>query len=228
MHPTRRTYAPPRTNSQPLLRRGFQLGTSFLTSINMPPSDRPAAFPRACALAQLLDWMRDLTSESRRTRRIAVTLRVHRELLCVDYLRRRIGMPEKVDRDFLEYLFAGIDGAVGTIGRFDPIDLSGRQLCANGRASVAKFDRQGVATENDGYAMPGVAVPRGSLAGRKAQPSNQRRSVVIQDFLEHGVDPFRGPAPEEAPKRKSVLRALQRAVIFRAASYISSRDPAFL
>jgi hypothetical protein len=39
-HPTRRTYAPPWTNSQALLRRGFQLSTSFLTPIRMSPFAR--------------------------------------------------------------------------------------------------------------------------------------------------------------------------------------------
>src|SRR5580704_8276167 len=135
--------------------------------------------------------MRNLTSGNRGTRRIAVTLRVHRELLWMDYLRRRTAMPENVDRNFLECLRPSIDGAVDTIGRFDPIDLAGAQLGVNGRASVTKFHRQGVAAEDNRYAMPGVAVPRASLAGREAHASNQRRSASVQDFLVNDANPYR-------------------------------------
>jgi|HubBroStandDraft_1064217.scaffolds.fasta_scaffold67701_2 hypothetical protein len=146
----------------------------------------------------------------------------------MDYLRRGIGMPEKVDRDFLEYLLPGIDGAVDTIRRFDPIHLAGRQLGVNARASIAKFDRQGVPTEHNRNPVPWVAVPRRSLAGRKAHPSNQRLSVPMQDFLEQGVDRFRGPVRGDAPKRKFIKRALRNAPAAAAASYISSPDLASL
>jgi hypothetical protein len=146
----------------------------------------------------------------------------------MDYLRRRTAMPENVDRNFLECLLPGIDCAVDTIGRFDPIDLAGAQLGVNGRASVTKFHRQGVAAEHHRYSMPRVAMPRGSLAGREAHPSNQRCSMVVQDFLEQGLDRFRGTAQGDAPKAKSIYRALRNATASAAASYISGPDPASL
>jgi hypothetical protein len=146
----------------------------------------------------------------------------------MDYLRRGIGMPEKIDRNFLEYLLTGIDGAVDAIRRFDPIDLSRAQLGVNGRASIAKFDRQGVPAEHNRNPVPWVAVPRRSLAGRKAHPSNQRRSVAMQDFLEQGLDRFRGPVRSDTPKEEIHPPSSWACPVAAAASYISSPDPASL
>lgn len=65
-------------------------------------------------------------------------------------------MFSKEDGNFLVYSLADIDCAMDVIGRFVPIDLPGYDSDVVARVSVSEFDPQGMAAEDDRYAMPWV------------------------------------------------------------------------
>jgi hypothetical protein len=101
------------------------------------------------------------------------------------------GMFSKEDGNFLVYSLADIDCAMDMIGRFVPIDLPGCDFDVVARVSVSEFDPQGIAAEDDRYAMAWVTMPRRAHAGCETQASNQRCSSSVEDFLGHSLDPSR-------------------------------------
>ena len=84
-------------------------------------------------------------------------------------------MFSKEDGNFLVYSLADIDCAMDVIGRFVPIDLPGYDSDVVARVSVSEFDPQGMAAEDDRYAMPWVTMPRRVSPGAR----RKRRTSVV-------------------------------------------------
>jgi len=101
-------------------------------------------------------------------------------------------MFEKEDGNFLVNSLADIHCPMDVIGWLVPINLSGREFDVVARLCVTVFDPQGIAAEDDRYAMARVTVPRSALAGCETQPSNQRCPASVEDFLGHSLDSSRG------------------------------------
>jgi hypothetical protein len=101
-------------------------------------------------------------------------------------------MFEKEDGNFLVDSLADIHCTMDVIGRLVPINLSRCESDVVARVSVTVLDPQGIAAEDDRYAMAWVTVPRRALAGCETHPSNQRCSSSVEDLLGHNLDPSCG------------------------------------
>ena len=51
--------------------------------------------------------------------------------------------------------------------------------------AITVFDGNGIAVQDHGDSMKGVAMPGHCLAGRKAQATNERRPAMEEDFVGH-------------------------------------------
>ena len=95
-------------------------------------------------------------------------------------------MVKKEDGDLLVDLPANVDGTMDAIGRLLPMCLAWGDCNVLGLVPILVFDMQRVATQDHGDPVEGVAMPRCSLAGREAQPSNQVVSAMVKHLLGHG------------------------------------------
>src|SRR5262245_9366430 len=138
------------------------------------------------------------TSRSRRVRRSSIAFS-HRRRGLVHRNRLRYGIwpIEEEDRDLVVQNLTGIDGAMDAIARLVPIGLARDDVCDVGLTAITELDRENIAAQDNGDSMIRIAMPRCRFARLERQPSNDGRSAVMKQVLDH---------PQSSPSRHGWCR----------------------
>jgi hypothetical protein len=103
----------------------------------------------------------------------------------VNRLRLCARVIEEEDGDLLVRLLTHIDTAVNPIRRLVPVRLPSGDIKVIALATISVFDGECIASEDHRHPMKWITVPRHRLAGREAQPTDERCSTLEESFLCH-------------------------------------------
>src|SRR5690349_8022646 len=90
---------------------------------------------------------------------------------------------EEKGYDLLENVFPHIDGAMHAVGLLRPIYFAHGDLPGQSFSAIAELDFQQIATEDDGHAVKGVAVPGRGLTWCQTLSPHQIVSAMVQHLL---------------------------------------------